>query len=171
MTQCRIGRNQRQSAANRLSSFSVFVLDQRRMVVTMIHTHRISPMNVSNTIDTANVRIRELWMAGLGAVSQIQDQSESTFNSLIQDGKKLQKKTANKIEKQTDSVRKDVGNRYDTIKSSVSKRIDSLGNVFENRVASVLARFDIPTAVDVKQLTLRVEALNKQVKAIKARKS
>lgn len=128
-------------------------------------------MTISKTIDTANTRLRELWMAGLGAVSQIQEKSESTFNALIEDGKKLQKKTVNTVEKQTQSVRKDVGSRYDSIKSSVSKRIDSLGNVFENRVASVLARFDIPTAEDVKQLTLRVEALNKQIKTMKARKS
>lgn len=124
-------------------------------------------MDINKTFDAANERAKEIWLAGLGAFSQLQEKGEKVLDSLIKDGQKIQKKTRAQVEKQADDVRKTVNTRYDSIKTTVNGQIDRLNKLFEARVAKVLARFDIPTADDVKKLTKRVAELNKQIKNLK----
>ncbi len=126
-------------------------------------------MNINKTFDAANERAKEIWLAGLGAVSQLQEKGEKVLDSLIKDGQKIQTKTRAQVEKQAVDVRKQVNTRYDSIKTTVNGQIDRLNKLFEGRVAKVLARFDIPTADDVKLLTKRVAELNKQIKNLKAK--
>ena len=125
---------------------------------------------VTRTAETLNETARDVWLAGLGAFSRAQKESQKTFDSLVKDGQNFEKKTRKDVNARVVSIRKTVEDRVTSVRKQTTGRFDKLEDLFEARVARVLARLGIPTADDINTLSRRVERLNKEVKALHGKK-
>lgn len=98
-----------------------------------------------------------VWLAGLGAFAMAQEEGEKLFDTLVREGKKVQKSAG----KPADSM---VAAKDD--KASTSW--DKLEQVFEDRVARALHSLSVPTKKDIDSLADRVGELTAVVEQLSA---
>ncbi len=120
--------------------------------------------NIVEAPAVANIResASRIWLAGLGAVAKTQEEGEKLFQSLVEEGEKVEK-----------HAREVAGARVEEAKGKViefrgkaNEQFDRLEELFQERVAQVLHRLGVPTQEDIQELTKRVEALNQSVMAL-----
>jgi poly(hydroxyalkanoate) granule-associated protein len=116
---------------------------------------------------------RDIWLAGLGALSVAQkesgkvlEQGNKLFDKLVEEGSKIERNTRKDVEGAVTDLRGDVESRVESVRKQASDNWDKLENVFEERVARVLGRMGVPTADDVNKLSARVQKLSDQVAAL-----
>ena len=140
---------------------------------------------------------RDIWLAGLGAFSiaqqetnklveqggklvgqsgklveqggKILDEGSKLFDKLGEEGSKIEKSTRDEVENKVVDIRGDVESRVDSVRQQAVDNWDKLENIFEDRVARVLGRLGVPTADDVNKLSARVQKLSEQVASISAK--
>jgi poly(hydroxyalkanoate) granule-associated protein len=121
--------------------------------------------NIAEAPAVANIResANRIWLAGLGAFAKTQEEGEKLFQSLVEEGEKIEKrakKAANaRVEEAKDKVIE--------FRGKANEQLDRLEELFQERVAQVLHRMGVPTQDDIQELTRRVEALNESVMALK----
>ncbi len=101
-------------------------------------------------------RIREsatqIWLAGLGAFAQAQEEGTKIFEALVKEGEAVQ-----------DRTRKAAGEKMAEIAAQASGTLDKtwerLEHVFEDRVARALHSLNVPTKKDIDTLNRRVAEL------------
>jgi len=113
---------------------------------------------------------RKVWLAGLGAVSTVEEGTSKLFEQLVEQGREAStrgKKEANKVrarvEGEFDKARSRVEGEYTKARSRVQDTLDEAGGRFDQQVANALHRLGIPTRSEIQTLTQRVEELTKQV--------
>jgi poly(hydroxyalkanoate) granule-associated protein len=116
---------------------------------------------------------RDIWLAGLGALSVAQkeggkvlESGNKLFDKLVEEGNKIERSTRQDVEGAVTDLRGDVESRVESVRKQASDNWDKLENVFEERVARVLGRMGVPTADDVNKLSARVQKLSDQVAAL-----
>lgn len=116
---------------------------------------------------------REIWLAGLGAYSVAQaesgkliEQGNKLFEKLVSEGSKLENKTRTVAETAVGDIKGGVESRVEAVRKQAVDNWDKLENIFEDRVARVLSRLDVPSAEDVNRLSERVQKLSRQVTAL-----
>ena len=106
-------------------------------------------------------RIREsanqIWLAGLGAFAMAQQEGVKVFESLVQEGEKIQEKTKSAADE-----------RLAEMRSKATGTWDKLEKVFEDRVARALHSLSVPSRQDVDTLTQRVAELTEIAKKLSA---
>lgn len=112
---------------------------------------------------------QQIWLAGLGAFAKAQEEGVKVFDALVTEGKTLHKRTRHLSDGKLDEVGSKVGRVATDIGRQATQSWDRLEQVFEERVARALSRLGVPTSVEVKALTDRVEALNEAVRALGAK--
>jgi poly(hydroxyalkanoate) granule-associated protein len=121
--------------------------------------------NIAEAPAVANIResANRIWLAGLGAFAKTQEEGEKLFQSLVEEGEKIEKrakKAANaRVEEAKDKVIE--------FRGKANEQLDRLEELFQERVAQVLHRMGVPTQDDIQELTRRVEALNESVMVLK----
>jgi poly(hydroxyalkanoate) granule-associated protein len=106
---------------------------------------------------------QQIWLAGLGAFAKAHEEGGKVFESLVQEGEILHKKTRGVAEAKVAEVTGNVGRAASQFssraQSAATETWDKLEQVFEDRVASSLKRIGVPTAAELDALTKRVNAL------------
>jgi len=120
----------------------------------------------SNVTGTVMDSAHRIWLAGMGAFSMAQDEGSKLFDSLVEEGEKLEKRTRQAAEDTAQGVR----GKIEDVKGKASQSMGRLEQVFEERVARALNRLGVPTADDVAAMTRRVEELNAHLQELKAEK-
>ena len=104
-------------------------------------------------------RIREsanqIWLAGLGAFSLAQQEGLKMFESLVQEGEKVQDKTKVAADE-----------RLAEMRARATGTWDKLEKVFEDRVARALNSLSVPSRQDIDALTQRVAELTEIAKKL-----
>jgi len=121
--------------------------------------------NIVEAPAIANIResANRIWLAGLGAFAKTQEESEKIFQSMVKEGKKVEKRA-----KETASARvEEAKGKVIEFRGKANEQFDRLEELFQERVAQVLHRLGVPTQDDIQELTKRVEALNESVMALK----
>ena len=126
----------------------------------------------------ANEAARKFWLAGLGAVSLAQKQSEKIVETLVAEGEDFKARTeklANVIKKDArrtaSDVQKQVKGYVTPIKNRVKSTLKDLESGVGDRIGAVLGRFGVPSKNDIEELLDRVSELNKQVKTTGRKKA
>ena len=92
------------------------------------------------------VRIREsanqIWLAGLGAFAKAQQEGVKVFESLVEEGEKIQEKTKTAADE-----------RIAEMRAKATGTWDKLEQVFEDRVARALHSLSVPSRQDIDVLT------------------
>jgi poly(hydroxyalkanoate) granule-associated protein len=104
-------------------------------------------------------RIREsanqIWLAGLGAFSKAQQEGLKMFETLVEEGEKVQEKTKTAADE-----------RLAEGKAKATGAWDKLEQVFEDRVARALHSLNVPSRKDVDVLMQRVAELTEIAKKL-----
>jgi poly(hydroxyalkanoate) granule-associated protein len=102
---------------------------------------------------------RSLWLAGLGAMAEVEEEGRELFDRLVERGRpieKRQKKTAEAVAQRARKTAREVGKLLgDTV-------------VYEGR--GMLKRLHVMTREDVKVLSARLETLSKKIDEYAARR-
>ena len=116
---------------------------------------------------------QQIWLAGLGAFSKAQEEGGRVFEALVQEGATLQRKTQTVAEEKLSTVSAQVSARMaevtqkvEAVSAKATGQWDRLETIFEQRVATALARLGVPQANEVRALTDQVEQLRAQVAAL-----
>ena len=121
--------------------------------------------NILETPVAANIResANHIWLAGLGAFAKTQEEGEKLFQSLVKEGKRVEKRAKKAAEDRIE----DAKDKVVEFRGEANHQFDRLEDLFQERVAQVLNRMGIPTQEDIQELSKRVETLNESIMALK----
>ena len=119
---------------------------------------------------TVKESAQQIWLAGLGAFSKAQAEGGKVFETLVKQGKDLQRKTQSAAEGKLSEATDRMSSMANEISSKAAGQWDKLESIFENRVAKALNKLGVPSAKDISALTDRIDALNKSVQELGAKK-
>jgi poly(hydroxyalkanoate) granule-associated protein len=113
---------------------------------------------ITGVIDSA----REIWLAGLGAFAKAEEEGSKFFESLVEEGEKVESRGIKVAE---DAV-KEMKFKVAEAKNKANDTWDKIEQVFQDRVARALNSLGVPTYDDIKDLSNRVEALTAKVREL-----
>jgi poly(hydroxyalkanoate) granule-associated protein len=128
---------------------------------------------------------RDIWRAGLGALSLAQQeggkvvgQGAAIFDNLVKEGARVEaegRKTVDDgsatVTRKAKAGRKEIESRLEAARKQAEGGWDKLENAFEDRVARVMERLGIPTSEDLDKLARQIEGLSGQVAALAKQKA
>lgn len=104
----------------------------------------------------------EIWLAGLGALSLVEDESGRLFKALVKRGKSYEATTETRLD--------DLKAKLD-VRKAANTAMDKIGDTLDDGVTDVLHRLGIPTKKEIDGLSKRVERLTKTLEAAPAKSS
>lgn len=106
---------------------------------------------------------RQIWLAGLGAFSKAQAGGMKVFETLVEQGEVLEKKTRHVAADAAAVARGAARAKAKEVQAMAGGTWDKLEQVFEDRVARALSKLGVYTQSDVERLSDRVDALSEAV--------
>lgn len=95
---------------------------------------------------------RRIWLAGLGTLSVVEEESTEIFDQLIKKGRLVEEKG-----------RQRMSNTKAEIESGTEELSEELAEKLDRQVSGVLQKLGVPSRAQVQDLTQRVEQLSEQV--------
>ncbi len=129
-----------------------------------------SPHKTTETSDTPQTPSNEVWLAGLGALAQVQAQGSKAFEKLVGDGLSFQRKSQEQAQQRLQEATARLTDLAQDFGQHASVRVDKLEHLFEERVAKALHRLGMPTLQDMQVLQARIHALEEQLGQTRAAK-
>ena len=127
-----------------------------------------SPHKPSDTADTPQPPSNEVWLAGLGALAQVQAQGSKAFEKLVGEGLAFQRKSQEQAQQRLQEATARLTDLAQDFGQQASVRVDKLEHLFEERVAKALHRLGMPTLQDMQVLQARIHALEEQLAQTRA---
>jgi poly(hydroxyalkanoate) granule-associated protein len=106
---------------------------------------------------------RQIWLAGLGAFAKAQAGGMKVFDTLVQQGEVLEKRTRSVASETAAAARGAARAKAQEVSKMAGGTWDKLEQVFEDRVARALSKLGVHTQTDVEKLSERVDALAESV--------
>ena len=137
----------------------------------MAETKRKSKQKVSEFAE----QLENVWLAGLGALSNAQKKGTETFDALVKQGEKFRKETSKKTESLIDDVQgalRDMGGEAQSKAEGLLDRVrdrsnlDKLQSAFDKRVADAMDRLNVPSKNDIDTINKK---LNKILRSLEAK--
>lgn len=112
----------------------------------------------NNGFDRLLAAGRSLWLAGLGAVAEVEDEGRDLFDRLVKRGRPVEKRRQKAVK---------------SVAESAQRTARELGKLVQDTVAyesrGMLKRLNVMTLEDVKILSARLETLSKKIDDYAAR--
>jgi poly(hydroxyalkanoate) granule-associated protein len=120
--------------------------------------------------------MHQIWLAGMGALSRVQKEGPRAFETLIVDGAEFigeGRAAAEKMVREAIAlVQSKVDERMKTTRDQAAETWEGLEKIFQGRVQRVLHQAGVPSAVEIRALSRRVDHLNASVERLaKARRA
>ena len=119
---------------------------------------------------------RKLWLAALGVASTAQSRGEATIESIAAKRSTLRDEATRlrgRLEREAKRLRGDVEKQVRAVVRPVRQRAQRVARKLESRasarVGAMLGRLGVPSRADVAELTQRVDALNRRIRAARTR--
>jgi len=129
-------------------------------------TNDRSEFDLKELPDEVTGRAREIWLAGLGALSRLEQEGDKVFESLVERGKDYEDKRSQQLKEATENFRK----QQESLTHDVSKRLDDATKSVEKAVSDTLSgtlgRIGVPTRDEVRGLSRRVGELSEKLDAL-----
>ncbi len=129
-----------------------------------------SPNKPAETADTPQTPSKEVWLAGLGALAQVQAQGSKAFEKLVSEGLSFQRKSQEQAQQRLQEATARLTDLAQDFGQQASVRVDKLEHLFEERVAKALHRLGMPTLQDMQVMQARIHALEEQLAHTRAAK-
>ncbi len=105
----------------------------------------------------------QIWLAGMGAFARAQAEGTKVFETLVQEGTSLQKKTQTAAEGKINEVTSKMTNMAGDVQAKAGQHWDKLESIFEDRTSKAMHKLGVPSAKDVAAMVARIDALSAQV--------
>ena len=105
----------------------------------------------------------QVWLAGVGAFVRAQQEGMKVFESLVEQGEKLERRTKQVAVDTAAAARGAATAKAKEMQQMAGGTWDKLEQVFEDRVARALGKLGVYTENDVQKLAKRVDALSAAV--------
>ena len=105
----------------------------------------------------------QIWLAGMGAFARAQAEGTKVFETLVQEGTSLQKKTQSAAEDKISEVTSKMTHMAGDVQAKAGQHWDKLESIFEERTSKAMRKLGVPSAKDVTALVARIDALSAQV--------
>ena len=129
-----------------------------------------SPNKPAEPASTLQAPSNEVWLAGLGALAQVQAQGSKAFEKLVGDGLSFQRKSQEQAQQRLQEATARLSDLAQDFGQHAVVRVDKLEHLFEERVAKALHRLGIPTLQDMQVLQARIHTLEEQLALSRASK-
>jgi poly(hydroxyalkanoate) granule-associated protein len=106
---------------------------------------------------------RQIWLAGLGALSRAESEGSKLFETLVKEGEKAEARSKKAAEEKAARVQELAQKQAEELGDKASGTWNKLEQVFQDRVARALNRLGVPSHEDVRLLSKQVEALNASI--------
>jgi poly(hydroxyalkanoate) granule-associated protein len=127
--------------------------------------NQAEPPLASSVKDSA----QQIWLAGLGAFSRVQEEGSKVFEALTKEGLAIQRKTQEAAGEKMAEASSKMTHMASDIQSRAGQQWDKLENIFEDRVAKALNKLGVPSARDIEALTARIDELNKSIQKMSSK--
>lgn len=121
-----------------------------------------APAPALNIADAIRDSAQQIWQAGLGAFAKAQEGRSKVFDSLVQEGLSMQRKTQAVAEERINAATNKVSDMANDITAKATGQWDKLEGIFEDRVAKALARLGLPSSTDWAEMKAQLDALSRQ---------
>lgn len=129
-------------------------------------------IDVSNLPEEVSSRTREIWLAGLGALSRLEEEGDKVFRTLVERGEDYEQKRRTQIETQIEDATSTLQEQQESLTEGVTRRIDDATTSVEKAVSSTfsgtLNRIGVPTRGEVQDLSSKVGTLSSKLDALSA---
>ncbi|WP_022835408.1 phasin family protein [Salisaeta longa] len=126
------------------------------------------PQELSNVTKELSGRAREVWLAGLGALSRLEEEGDKVFKSLVERGKTYEGKRRNQIDDVANDLRKQQETISKNVTESVNKTTETVSKAVNETLTGALGRLGVPTRDEVQGLSEKVGALSKKLDDLSA---
>ncbi len=109
---------------------------------------------------------QNVWLSGLGALAKAQAEGGKAFETLVQEGMLVQRKTQEETQERLTELGQRMSQATASLSTKATDQWDKLEGIFENRVAKALHQLGMPVAADLQALSERIDALEQQVRAL-----
>lgn len=109
---------------------------------------------------------REIWLAGLGVFSTVEEEGEKLFKKFVEKGKELEEKGETfekRAKERVDSVTAFVEEKTGQLTKEVSKLGETVPTYIEDKLKSALNKFGASSQSQVKELNDKVDQLTEKV--------
>ncbi len=106
-----------------------------------------------------NKRAKEIWLAGLGALSVVEEEGSKLFRSLVEKGTSYEEKRKDQV----DELWKEISERYEKAGSRVGETFEKAEDRLEQRLKAIITSLGIPSRKEIEELSNKVDALNKKI--------
>ena len=103
-----------------------------------------------------NRRAKQIWLAGLGALSAVEEGGSKLFRSLVDRGSEFENKRKEEIDEMWDEV----SNRVKDVEDQFGETFGKAEETIEKNIKSVISGMGVPTRKEVEELSRKVDALN-----------
>ena len=129
-------------------------------------------------INSAN----QIWLAGLGALARAQKEGPKLFESLVDEGERLQSRTRDAAQESMSNAMKGVRGAFDQgvegvrdqvegLRDRANETWDNIEKIFQSRVHKALRQLGVPTAGDINTLSRKVDELTQSVETLARKRS
>ena len=119
--------------------------------------------------------VQQIWLAGMGAIARAQKEGPAAFHDAVSDGLKLLSRSRSTAEEMIrdafEAAQGTVESRLGSARDQATETWDNIEALFQSRVHKALEQLGVPSAAEIRTLTLRVAELNDNVKALAAQQA
>ena len=108
---------------------------------------------------------RSVWLAGLGAVSLTRKQGEQLYAQLNEEGRVLRASGIKFVQDTRKQAKAQITRTLAPLQKQVDAKAAQVGAAVEQGVGRALSRLGVPSKADIEELTQRVGALSRQLRA------
>jgi poly(hydroxyalkanoate) granule-associated protein len=109
----------------------------------------------------------QIWLAGLGALARAQSDGPKVFQSLVEEGERVQSRSRDAakdaLEHAMKGMRGAIDDRIEGVRDRASETWDNIEKIFQSRVQKALRQLGVPTAADISALSRKVNDLTESV--------
>ncbi len=116
-------------------------------------------------------RGRDVWLAGLGALSRVEEEGEKLFKNLVERGEQFEARGRKQVEASLDAVNKQQKRATDSMSAATKTFTDAAQSVeraVSNTLTDTLGRVGMPTRDEVEELSGKVSKLSEKLDALSA---
>ena len=119
-------------------------------------------------------QLDNVFLAGLGALSNAQKMGTETFDALVKDGEKFRKEASKKtdslIEDVQGAIREMSGDAQTKAEGLLDRvrdgsRLDKLQSVFDKRVADAMDRLNVPSKNDIDKINKKLNKIQRTLES------
>ncbi len=108
-------------------------------------------------------RARDVWLAGLGALSRLEQEGDKVLQTLIERGKEYENKRSEQLQEATEDFREQQKSFTEDITERLDNATKSVETVVVNTLSGTLGSIGVPTRDEVQGLSRRVGELSKKL--------